>query len=195
MSRRPALPFCCSVLVGAAALLLVGCSGGARYFQSNPKEGFTDTGPLAVMPLLNLSRYEQAPEIVMNALVVELLNSRVFAVVDPGLVEEAVLDKRIRLTDRLALETMQELGDELGVKYLLLGSVNEFSFVQDGNQQLPCVSITLRIVACSNGRVLWASTNSRRGDDAEKVFGIGRVETLEQLASATVRQMVDTLKP
>jgi curli biogenesis system outer membrane secretion channel CsgG len=150
---------------------------------------------LAVLPPVNLSRYENAPDVVMNKLVVEMLEARIFNVLDPGLVEDVILRKRVRLTDRLSLETLHQLGEALGVQYLMLGTINEFGVVQDGRSSQPTVSISLRIVTCANGQIVWAASHSKRGDDAESVFGIGRITTLDQLAGATVREMTRTLVP
>lgn len=172
---------------------LVGCSSKPSYFRAD-SEAFNGTGSVAVLPLLNMTRYEGASDVVMDALVVELLDSKVLEVVDPGVVETVVLEKRLRLTDRLPLETIQEIGERLHVEYLLVGSVGEFGIVREGNAGLPNVSISLRLIECSDGRIVWAATHSKRGDDAESVFGIGRISTPEQLATGMVKDMVETMK-
>jgi len=194
-----------AVLVAAMTIASLGCSGGPRFFRSKPTQ-FENPATIAVMPLLNMSPYERAEAIVEQALVVELLDLGsdcdpddkkgvpCFQLVDPGVVETVILEKRLRFTDRLSLEQLKDMGDQLNVKYLLVGSVNEFTVVNEMGQEHPSVSISVRIVSCADGRILWASTHSKRGDDAETVFGIGRVETLEQLNSITVREMTETLK-
>jgi len=195
--------FCRALLVLSMPLIvvgLVGCSGGARHSGSS-LETLNAPATIAVMPLLNMSRYDQAETIVMHTTVVELLNLKgdddqpLFEVVDPGIVETAILEKRLRFTDRLSLEQLRDMGEELSVEYLLVGTVNEFDFVNDGSTRLPSVAISLRIVTCASGKMVWASTHSKRGDDAETFFGLGRIETLEQLAAKTVREMTQTLRP
>lgn len=179
------------VFVGQA---LTGCSHKPSYFRAET-EAFEVGASLAVLPLLNLTRYEAASDIVMDALVVELLDSGVFEVVDPGVVEVLVLEKRLRLTDRLPLETIQEIGNRLQVECVLVGSVSEFSVVREGKTGLPNVSISLRLIRCDDARIVWAATHSKRGDDAESVFGIGRISTPEQLVTVMVKDMVETMKP
>jgi len=125
--------------------------------------------------------------------VVELLQQQEFLVTDPGLVESIVVRMRLRLTDRLPLETLREIGEELDVTYVMMGTVNEFGFVQARGGNLPGVSVTLRIVTCANGRIVWAASHAKRGDDAETVFGLGRIESVEQLAAVTVQEMIGTL--
>ena len=183
-----------ALLVALVLVATAGCSSHPQFFRAD-RSKLEDPAALAVMPLLNLSRYDQAEVLVMNTLIIELLDSELFEVLDPGLVETVILEKRLRFTDRLPLDTMTELGERLSVHYLLLGSVNEFDFISDRNDKLPSVSISLRIVECNSGRIIWAATHSRRGDDEETVFGLGRVETLEQLAAVTVKEMTRTLRP
>jgi TolB-like protein len=178
------------VLVLAA---LVACGGRPAYFRG--EVAGVDTLAIAVLPLVNFSKYERASDVVVSALIVEMLDVGTFSVVDPGLVETVVLERRLRLTDRLSLEALRDLGQRLGVTHVMVGTVNEFGFVQDQAGQLPTVSISLRAVACADGRIVWAATHARRGDDAESVFGLGRIESLEQLAAVTVKEMTATLKP
>jgi TolB-like protein len=179
--------------ISLTVLGLTACSSNPHHFHAEPST-FDRTGAVAVLPLTNLTQYDKAADVVMNALVVELLDSA-FKVVDPGIVEIIVLEKRLRLTDRLALETIQEIGARLQVTYLLVGSIHEFAMIRDRSDALPAVSISLRIIGVSDGRIVWAATHSRRGDDAESVFGLGRISTAEQLATAMVKQMIDTLRP
>jgi len=184
-----------STILAAAIVFLAassGCSSNPQYYRSNLVVEEPNT--LAVLPLVNLSKYDEASDVVMNSLLVQLLDNKVFAIIDPGLVDNAVLEKRIRFTDRLPLQTMQELGTTMNAKYLLLGSVNEFDMISEHTETVPVVSISLRIVRAETGTIFWAATHTRRGDDAESVFGLGRIRTLEQLTAATVQEITSTLK-
>ncbi len=183
----------------AAGILVIlslstfGCSGKPQYYSAGKATLETPT-TLAILPLVNLTRYDQAQDIVMNSLVVELLKRGTFEVMDPGLVDTVVLKKRLRLTDRLSLKALQTLGAELAVKYVLVGAVNEFNIVNSHVGTLPTVSISLRMIHCADGKVVWAATHTKRGDDAETVFGFGRVATLEKLTAVAVKEMTDTIK-
>jgi TolB-like protein len=153
-----------------------------------------DTSRLALVPLLNLSKYEEAGDIVANSLLVALLDIGTFDLVSPGDVKDVILRKRIRFTDRLPIETMQELGRELNCGYLLMGTINQYDMVTDKTEMVPVISLSLRIVESTDGAIVWAATHTRRGNDTESVFGVGRIKTLEQLASVTVREITDTMK-
>ena len=180
------------IIVIAATMLHVGCSSNPNYYRSDLQ--LDETATLAVLPLVNLSKYTEASEIVMNSLLVELLDLDLFEIVDPGIVDEVILQKRIRYTDRLPMETMQELGSRMGANYLLLGSIHQFDMITDKVEILPVISISLRIVGSETGTIVWAATHTKRGDDTESVFGLGRIDTLERLTAVTVKEITGTLK-
>lgn len=182
------------MLAAFVLTLGAGCAGHPAYFRGEVAS-LPDSSRVAVLPLVNFTRDVNAPDIVMNALIVELLATHRFQVVDPGVVDDVIQRQRIRLTDRLSLAALQDVGSALGADYVMVGSVNEFSMVRDTQVEIPMVSIALRLVACATGNIVWASTYSRRGDDTETMFTLGRVETLEELATLTAREMTKTLAP
>jgi TolB-like protein len=71
--------------------------------------------------------------------------------------------------------------------------VNAFGMVAEGPVSYPSVSVTMRMVRCEDGRIVWAGSHARRGDDTESVFGLGRVSTLEQLTEKTVAELLESL--
>jgi len=180
------------IIVLLVALVVPACSTNPQYFVADVSPDSSAT--LALLPLVNLSKYDEAGDIFSRSLLVELLDVNIFEVIDPGRVDVVVLQKRIRYTDRLPLATMQELGREIGTRFLLLGSVNEFEMVTDRISSIPLVSISLRIVECETGEIVWAATHTKRGDDSESIFGWGRIESLERLASVASKEIVQTLK-
>lgn len=178
---------------GCALLAGAGCGNAPAYYRGDLAAIEPGTR-LAVLPPVNFSRDERAPDVVASALVVELLATNRFIVVDPGQVEQVVLANRVRMSDRLPLADLQKVGADLGVEYVMVGSVNEFGMVQDGTETVPVVSFAIRMVSCSTGAILWAATHSKRGDDNESMFELGRVETTDELAGVAVREAVSTLK-
>ena len=184
-------------VVGLLAILVpatAGCGSNPAYYQ-----GGVTTVPVgsrvAVLPLVNLTRDANAADVVMSALVVELLATKRFTVVDPGSVEEEVQRRRLRLTDRLPPDALQALGAALAVEYVFVGAINEYQMVRDLQEDIPAVSIALRMVSCSTGNIVWAATHSKRGDDSETMFRLGRIHTLEELTTVVAREMTRTCVP
>lgn len=171
-----------------------GCAGRPSSFRGGLGE-IERGSRLAVLPLVNLTQDQSAPDVVMNSLIVQVLDTGMFTVVDPGLVQSLVVDKRLRLTDRLSLQALSEIESDLGATYVMQGTVNDFGLIQEAGDAQPTVSVSLRIVACRDGRIVWAASHARRGDDRESVFGLGRIGTLEQLTQVTVGELMETLRP
>jgi TolB-like protein len=194
--RQLRVPVWSALLRGVVApslLVMFGCAGNPTTFRA-PADGIQAGDTLAVLPLVNLSQQQNAPDVVQNAVVVQLLEIGKFSVVDPGRVQDLVVRKRLRLADRLPLATLQEVGTELGCRFVLVGSVNAFGMVMEGPVSYPSVSVTMRMVRCDDGTIVWAGSHARRGDDTESVFGLGRVATLEQLTDKTVAELLESLR-
>lgn len=173
---------------------LLGCSSKPAYFRDE-LPAMAESERLAVMPLMNFSQDDRAPEIIAGQLTVVLLENVRFTVVDPGAVDEVVRKERLRFTDRLDLETLGTVGRDLGVRFVMVGTINEFGSLPSGSEPIPVVSLSLRIVSCDDGRIVWAASHSRRGDDNETIFGWGKVGTVEQLAAETVEEITKSLRP
>jgi len=192
--RFPSPPPLMAGLLALSLAVSAGCGSHPAYYRGDVAS-VPFGSRVAVLPLVNLSKEVNAPDVVMNALVVELLAVNRFDVVDPGLVDEVIRRERIRLTDRLPLEMLQALGTALAVDYVFVGTVSEYQIVRDAQENIPTVSIALRMVSCSTGNIVWAATHSKRGDDSESMFRLGRVDTLEELTTLTAREMTRTFMP
>ena len=180
-----------ALIVGVSHLL--GCSSKPTYYRGGLNEGKGPT-KMALLPLTNFSEDEKASNVVAGQLLVALLDLENFSMVDPGKVEQVMLEKRLRVPERLPLEILREVGASLDVRYVMVGAVNEYGFLRGSDGPVPHVSISLRIVSCENGTIAWAASHSRRGDEGETVFGWGKTGTVEQLAAETVEEITRSLK-
>lgn len=174
--------------------LAAGCGSKPSYYR-NDMAAVEPGSRVAALPFVNLTKDVNAPDVVMNAFLVELLATNRFTVVDPGVVDDVIQQERIRLTDRIPLESLQALGAKLGVDYVFVGSVNDYQEVKESQGYVPTVSISMRMVSCGTSAIAWAATHSLRGDARESIFSLGRVENIEELATIAVREMTRTLIP
>jgi hypothetical protein len=97
------------------------------------------------------------------------------------------------LFDRIPPDLVDRFGQELGADALLVGSILGYGYRQSASEQIPHVSLALRLLGTPGGRVLWSAVHSRDGQDGEWLFGLGRVENLEQLLEESVREIAATL--
>ena len=188
-------------LAVAAAALLAGCSPAPRsivvdreYFGA-PRDS-TAAGTvlrLAVLPLANYTPLRDAPERVAPMIAAELGAKPGVTVADAGAVQEALDQEPWLLLDRVPPDLVGRLGETLGVDALMVGALLTYDYRDAAGVQVPQVSLSLRLVECTQGRVLWSAVHSRDGNDSEWLVGFGRVHGLEQLAIEAIREMLANL--
>lgn len=108
-----------------------------------------------------------------------------FEVVDQAALNRFLLKERIRSTAYVMRETANKIGGELGVKGILLGSINEFSSGKN-----PQVGLSARLVDTSNGSILWANHASATGKDFTTLLGLGTIRSVGRLISIVVDRLL-----
>lgn len=182
------------IMAGMLALLLTtGCGAPVMKPFASPDLRGRGGGVVAMMPFDNLSNDQSAGKTMENLVLVEFLRSTPTRILDPGEVGAALLDERIRVATSIPKATVLALGERLKADFLMQGVVHEYAMqrmtTSGGSGEVPVVSVSLRLVDTRTGEIAWAMSSSRRGNDHESLFGIGRVESLEQLAQDIVESM------
>jgi hypothetical protein len=175
------------ILLGAA-----GCVPSPRVFRATPE---LETHRIAILPLANYSSTREASEKLMPILAAEIGRRPGVSLVEPGAVEAALAQEPWLLFDRIPPDLLDRFGQELGADALLVGSVLGYGHRASAADQIPHVSLALRLLQTPGGRVLWSAVHSRDGEDGEWLFGFGRVADLDQLVEETVQEMIATLPP
>lgn len=177
------------------ALSLTGC--GSRIAEPFADQALTSSQnpSIAILPFDNLSDDQGAGKTMENLILVEFLKNSPARVIDPGEVMAALVEERIRLATSIPRKTLKALGQRLDVTHFILGIVHEYTMQRmsgsGGSGEVPIVSLTLRILDAQSGDIVWATSAARRGNDSETVFGIGRIDSIEQLAQVTAQEIAD----
>jgi hypothetical protein len=128
-----------------------------------------------------------------NFVLVEFLRLPFFDIVDPGEVMDELSQARVRLATNIPQETVIALGEQLGVDYIMIGVVQEYQLQRmsgaGGSGDVPVLSLSIRILETGTGNIVWAVNASRSGKDRETVFGMGRVQSINELASQTAIEL------
>lgn len=183
--------------VFTVALILLSLSGCGPGRIAEPYAGQGLKGEegirVAILPFDNLSDDQGAGKTMENLVLIEFLKNTSARFVDMGEVMAALLEKRIRLATSIPREVLIGLGQRLEVDYFVLGIVHEYTMQRmsgsGGSGEVPVVSISLRILDAQIGDIVWATSAARRGNDRETVFGIGRIDSIEQLAQMTAQKI------
>lgn len=172
--------------------ILAGCAPSLQPFASS-KLKYKEGARMAILPLDNLSKTPNTGRSMDNVILIEFLKRAPISVVDPGEVAAALSEVRIRLATAISKENVQILGKKLGVDYFLVGIIHDYDMQTltgaGGTGPVPSISITLRLIDAGSGDIVWATNYTRRGNDREKVFGIGRVQSLNALAEETAAEL------
>jgi hypothetical protein len=175
-----------------AVVLATGCVPKPRSYQSEQLQG-----PLrvAILPLANYTETRDASEKVAPILFALVGQLPSVSLVDPGAVEATLSTEPWLLFDRIPPDLVDRFGDALGADALLVGSIVGYGYRQSGGEQVPHFSISLRLMQAPGGRALWSVAHSRDGNDGEWLFGLGRVQSLQQLVAHSIREITETFPP
>lgn len=148
---------------------------------------------IAILPFTNLAGSPGAGEKLSNLLMVEVLKTKKLSVVDPGQVEALLSRERIRLLDKLPPENVKRIGSALQVKYIVVGTVLEYRTLREGKYDTPFIALSVRMINTDNGEIVLAVSRAVSGRDWEKVFGIGRITSLEKLSKIVSQEIAKSL--
>jgi hypothetical protein len=111
--------------------------------------------------------------------------------VEPGVVRDALLKRRIIMEDGVSLDQARTLTNALQADLVVAGYVFDF----DDGGGVPYANFTVLVLDRKTNRVVWESTSWNRGTDSETLFGLNRVSTGNRLACAMARRAVGEFAP
>jgi TolB-like protein len=181
-----------AIAILAVAGLSLGCAGSRRLTHVTGAP-LADHPRVAVLPLENLSGAPDAGDAMTRLLGAELAARGWCEVVDIGQVQGVLRGLRVRNTAVLSLDQLRALGDSLGVRFLLTGSVLEHTMTGTEEGRIPVSAVTLKLLETPGGRVVWAKALAVTGKDRETLFGYGRETDPVRLDAGLVDDMLRDL--
>ncbi len=171
LKHRIALLVLCVVFLS----IFAGCGGSQIDSRTFLREN-TDMRLIervAVMPFVGTARAEYIRDLAIT----ELLSSQVFEVVDKGRVD--IVLKREGLGNQLDVFTIRRLGESLKVQALLFGTVEQTTMSR-GSSSFPELTLTLRLIDCESGQLLWQASGRGSGYSvADRLFGFAPKDIFE----------------
>ncbi|MEW6067767.1 MAG: hypothetical protein AB1610_05715 [Nitrospirota bacterium] len=175
-------------------IIISGCAGKkAPSFYIATDVDFSFIKRVAVLPLNNLTNDKFAGEIIRHVVVSELLASGLVDCVSPGDAVAAIEKLKLKNEQSLGAEQIKALGKVLNVQAVIMGAVEKFGEVREGNISTYEVTITLMMADANSGNIIWSVTKTSAGASFwEKHFG-ARAETLSETVLKVVRDAIHTL--
>lgn len=151
-------------------------------------------GRIAVLPFANRSGHSDA-----TAQLSEFLGDAWFReggvqVVEAADLREELIVRKVRSMQYLDMKLLSELGQGMGVRYFVLGSIDRWGDeVLVDDQRFPEVEATVQIVDTESARIVAAAAVTRRGSDYLTILGLGAVRDPAGLALRAAREIVTAL--
>lgn len=182
------------ILFSILFLFIYGCGGKANPdFYINQDIDFSYIKRVAVLPLDNLTNDRFAAEAVRHVVISELLATGLVEVSCPGDAVAALDSMKIKNVQTLNADQIKSIGKTLNVQAVIIGAVNKYGEVREGNVSAPEVTITLMMADTGSGSIIWSVTRTRGGAGfMVKHFG-AKGETLSEAVLHVVREAVHTL--
>jgi hypothetical protein len=183
------------VVLFATALLSCAGSGAPTRFV-NPEADLPYYERVGVIPFKCLAQDPLGGEKTTNVFYAELLRRHFAEVVEPG--QFAAAMTRVRggtpYTNPWSGEELAKLAEETKVQGFFMGTVRDYEMTPSGRDLFPLLSLEVRLVDATTGRVAWNASQTQRGGPAFPLFGWTEIHTLGELTTRECRALLATLK-
>ncbi|NCA81351.1 MAG: hypothetical protein EOM72_01205 [Opitutae bacterium] len=161
---------------GGLLLFLAGCccAGGGGTRKSPPPEApsganiYVDRTPGSILRVAVLP-FKAATELIGSSasdlFVTELLHTGRYQLVERSQLSQVLGEAEVALsgvTDARAIE----VGNMLGADGVIIGTVDEYGTLAVKGQSLAVVGLSVRLIDCTSGRVMWSASFSDCAKDA-----------------------------
>lgn len=190
-----------SVFARAAVLLVVvlalaGCAAfkGADTFR-DPNMDFGAIHTIAVMPFANLSRDNVAGDRVRDVFTTALLATGAVYALPPGEVNRGIIKAGIANPVAPSAEEIVKLGGFVKADAVLVGTLKEYGEVRSGSAAGNVISLSLQLIECQTGRIVWSGSTTRGGVSiTDRLFG-GGGEPMNIITEKAVNDLLEKLLP
>ena len=177
-----------SLLLSLSGCYSVGPPPIEAYVRENTNVLLIRT--IAVLPFEGSGRTARIRELTIT----QLLANNVFDVVDKGLVDKFMQQEAIQPGAPLDIFTLRRIGESLDVKAVMMGSVEEVTNSR-GSASYEEITMTLRIVECETGQVLWQASGMGSGySTADRLFGMAPKDRF-QVTLGLLYDLMGTISP
>lgn len=182
----------CSMLLALCLFFVIGCGSTPKHYYVQKQFDYSSVKRIAVLPFETLTSDEYAGEKIRQSVITDLL-SRGIDVVEPGEVTRTLVELKIKSLASIRTTDIQTLAKTLGVEAVMMGSVEAYGISRGITVSYPEVSISLRLVEASSGKIIWSVCNTSGGPNFwTRHFGAENI-SLSETACKVVKEAIDTM--
>ncbi|MCE5326122.1 MAG: CsgG/HfaB family protein [Planctomycetaceae bacterium] len=192
------------VLSALAGGFLGGCAPGPAMISVSPSHQFAPRTRLAVLDLdwspptgkvqagSSMVNAPNAGRFVADSLSSRLLEIRNFDVLERTRLAQLLAEKSLSQTDLVKQGRYNEIGQFLGVDYLVLGTVNSFTSWTNGFLCGYVISFNCRCVDVRTSQVVWAMEGKHEGGPTGPLDPATGLQTILDDGMPKLRRSVET---
>ncbi len=178
-------------LLAVAAASLGGCAAATAYRNEDMDFGAIQT--VAILPLGNLTRDNQAAERVRDVLNTMLLATGSFYVLPNGEVSKALAKAGVADPTSPTAEETVKLCAQLKADALMTGTLREYGEARSGSVSSNVISLGLKLSEAQTGRVVWSASSTKGGVGfRERLLG-GGGDPLNVVTEKAVNDLINQL--
>lgn len=176
------------------SIFIFSCGGKLNgSFYINETYDFSYIKRVAVLPFENLSNDRFAGDSIRQVVINELLSSGLVDVAYPGDVNSLIDSLKIKPAYSPSSEQIKTLCNNLKAQAVILGTINKYGELREGNITSYEVSLTLMMADATSGNIIWSVTKNSRGVSLwSKYFG-AKSDTMSETILKVVRDAIKTL--
>ncbi len=163
------------------------CSTSAKFapkvmFRS-PALARKETLSVAILPFVNNSGRRGAGQVLALEMARQLMAVDHVRVIEPGMLREELLAYRVTTEGGASPGTARLLSKVLKADLVVSGVVRDYD-------DSPVIGFSAEAIDPKTEETVWEATSYNHGDDAEALFGTGRISTANVLACRMVRAAI-----
>lgn len=145
---------------------------------------------VALVGFDNNSNFHRAGDIVSSE-IISVLYDKGFDVLEPGVVDELMVEKQVAYRGGLDLDIIKALHKDYDVDLVVTGTVDDFKYTTGQNFQNICeADLSLSFIDAATGRLLNIYSKGKKGTDSEFLFELNRKIALGQVSTELLKEMV-----
>lgn len=174
------------LLISACIFLAIGCESSMRTYlrEETPLHKIKK---LAILEFDNTSKDKSAGQKLAYIFSIELTTSGQFTVVEPGEVEKALKEVKVRAKggiNTLEVADVQKIGEALGIDAVILGGIDTFEV---GKKDDPVISMDIHMLDAKDGSLIWQVNYIASGGSFAYLLDFGKITSTEMLSRKMVK--------
>ena len=181
-------------VAGLFLVMLAGCATNKQdaYFLSRPSRANVhvmpvgwDADKVAVMPFKGPT--ELIGTSVSDMFVIELLRAGRYDLVERSQMAAVLSESELAMAGLSEAKAM-EVGNMLGADAVIIGTVDEYGTIANRGNALPAVGVTLRMIDCRSGKVLWSAGHACRAEKSTVTLAEHARDVVHDVAAGLYRE-------